>query len=302
MLIALPLGIALSLLICLTSNLIDNSNSHALPTAWSTLFPLPTVSKGFPTPFPPSESHYYSGNTLKISDYLITTWNSELLNNRQAVTISSPNQVQVTISDWDVSLGRMHHLEYDPQKTLEWFQENISEDLNNDGTQEIVITTSKGGNNGYYTIFVYSLAEQIILILNRGYFGFYRFQDLNEDGFFEILLQQSVLNNFLPASDLGKFLPVTQILEYVPQNGYTQASCKFPDFYKQDVAKLENILKSDNDKDITTIYRLAIYYSYIGRSESATEIIEEQIPQEDISNAKIVLYELQEDLKSELCP
>jgi hypothetical protein len=301
-LIALTLVIASLLLIFLTSNLIDRSNSQAFPTAWSTIFPLPTVPKGFPTSFPPSESHYYSGNTYKISNYLITTWDSEQLNNRQAVTISSPNQAQITVSDWDVSLGRIHHLEYDPQKTPEWFQENVSEDINNDGAQEIVITTSKGGNNGYYTIFVYSLGEQIELVLNRIYFGFYRFQDLNDDGVLEILLKQGVLSKFLPSSSLGRFFPVTEILEYVPPKGYTQASCKFSDFYKQDMATLENALKSDGNKDTTIIYRLAIYYSYIGKSELAAKIIDEQIPQEDISNAKIVLNELQEGLKSELCP
>jgi len=300
--IALTLVITSLLLIFITSNLIDRSNFRASPTAWSTIFPLPTVPKGFPTPFPPSENHYYSGNTYKISDYLITTWDSELLNNRQAVTISSPNQKQITINDWSVSVGRIHHLEYDPQKTLEWFQENISEDTNNDGTQEIVITTSQGGNNGYYTIFVYSLGNNIELILNKVYFGFYRFQDINDDGVLEILLKQGVLSEFRPGSSLGRFFPVTEILEYVPQKGYTQASCKFSNFYKQDIATLENVLKFDGNKDTTIIYRLAIYYSYIGKSELATKIIDEQIPQEDISNAKTVLYELQESLKSELCP
>lgn len=299
-LVALTLAIAFSLFF-ITSNLIDRSSSQAFPTAWSTIFPLPTVPNGFPTSFPPSESHYYSGGTYKISDYLITTWDSEQLNNRQAVTISSPNQAQVTISNWSVTLDRIHHLEYDPQKT-EWFQESVSEDINNDGSQEIVITTSQGGNNGYYTIFVYSLGEHIELILNREYFGFYRFQDLNGDGVLEIFLKQGVLSNFRPGSNLGRFFPVAEVLEYVPQKGYIQASCNFSDFYKQDIATLENILKSDGNKDITIIYRLAIYYSYIGNSQSAAKIIDEQIPQEDISNAEIVLKELQEGLKSELCP
>lgn len=301
-LVALTVVITFSLLIFITSNLIDRSNSQVFPTAWSTIFPLPTVPKGFPTSFPPSESHYYSGSTYKISDYLITTWDSKQLNNRQAVTISSPNQAQVTISNWFVTLGRVHHLEYDPQQTLEWFQESISEDINNDGSQEIVITTSQGGNNGYYTIFVYSLGEQIELILNRAYFGFYRFQDLNNDGSFEILLKQDVLNNFLPNSGLGEFLPVNQIWEYVPQKGYIQASCKFPDFYIEDISTLENTLTSGGDKDATTIYRLVIYYSYIGQSDLATKIIDEQIPQENLSSVKTVLYELQYGLKSELCP
>lgn len=301
-LIASTLVVASALLIFIKSNLIDKSNSQAFPTAWSTIFPLPTVPKGFPTSFPPSANHYYSGNTYKVSDYLITTWDSEQLNNRQAITISSPNQIQITISDWNANVGMIHHLEYSPQKTLEWFQENISEDVNKDGAQEIAVITSKGGNNSYYTIFVYSLGKQITLVLNRAYFGSYRFQDLNNDGVFEILLNQDVLNKFLPNSGLGEFLPVTEIWEYIPQKGYVQASCKFSDFYKKDVAMLENTLKSNGDKDTTTIYRLAIYYLYIGKSQLADKIIDEQIPQEGISKAKVILHEIQEGLKSELCP
>lgn len=300
-LIALTLVIASLLLIFITSNSIDRSNSQAFPTAWSTILPLPTVPKGFPTSFPPSENHHYSGNTYKISDYLITTWDSEQLNNRQAVTISSPNQKQITISDWDVNVGLIHHLKYNPQNTLEWFQENISEDVNKDGAQEVVIITSKGGNNSYYTIFVYSLGKEIALVLNRVYFGSYRFQDLNNDGVFESLLQQDTLNNFLPNSGVGEFLPVTEIWEYIPPKGYVQASCKFSDFYKNDIATLEDTLKSDGNKD-TTIYRLAIYYSYIGKSQLATKIIDEQIPQKDIPSAKVALHKIQESIKSELCP
>lgn len=225
---------------------------------------------------------------------------------RQAITISSPNQKQISISDWSVNVGRIHHKEYNLQNPVEWFQDNVSEDINGDGNPEIAISTSKGGNDAHYVLFVFSLEKQPLLIFKKPYFADYYFKDIDNDGIFELLIKQTSLNKFLPGSGLGEFIPMTEIYKYVQGKGYIQASCKFPETFEKDISMLEvsvnDNVKSGNPTDARTIYTLAIYYSYIGEPELAAKIINEYIPQKNISKAEIVLHELQNDLQSELCP
>ena len=246
-----------------------------------------------------------------MSDYLVTAWRTDQFAadlDQEAITITSPGHEQVTIGDWFVTLGKICYEEYDYLTASEQFcAANYFEDIDADDDPEIVITTSRGGNNGLYVILIYSLGEQLEQILNRVYFADFYFQDLNQDGKLELLLKQRSLYSFLPGSGtMNRMSPVTEILEYVPGKGYLPASCKYVGTFAEEIGRLENDLaESENSGDPVdkfTVYRLIVNYAFAGNGEMARVVIDEYVPQEDSANAYIVLQELEESLKSELCP